>query len=64
VRASGRRGRADDPLEREDLLAHGRLRVPELAGGGREGALVDDRGERAQMPDLERFPAISGSHRQ
>ena len=56
-------GRADDPLERADLLADRGLGVAERPGGGAECALVDHRGERPHVSHLQRAPAISVAHR-
>jgi len=55
--------RADDPLERADLLADRGLRVAERARRGAERALVYDGRERPHMADFERAPAISVTHR-
>ena len=49
---------ADDPLERRDLLADGRLRVAEPAGGAPEGVLRSERLQRRQMAHLDPEPAI------
>ena len=45
--------RPDDLLEPDDLLAHGRLRIAELVGGGVEGAVPRDGVERHQVAELE-----------
>ena len=44
---------ADDLLERRDLLADGRLRVPEPLGGPSERALARDRVERSEVAHLD-----------
>jgi len=49
----------DDPLELGDLLAHGRLRVPELARGGAERAQPPDRLEGDDVPQLDASPSIT-----
>ena len=49
----------DDALERRDLLRDGRLRVAEPLGRAPERALVGDRLERDEMPEVEPEPAIS-----
>ena len=49
---------ADDPLERRDLLADGRLGVAELLGGAAEAALARKCLERGQMPQLDSQPSI------
>ena len=55
--------RADDPLERLDLLADRGLRVAEALGGAPERPLLGDRLERRQMPDLDPEPSISSHDR-
>ena len=50
---------ADAPLEAGDLLAHRRLRVAELAGGGAERARAPDRLEGGQMAKLDAEKAIT-----
>ena len=47
---------ADGALERRDLLTDRGLRVPEPAGGAVERALVGDRLEGSQMPELDTEP--------
>ena len=42
-----------DPLERRDLLADRRLRVPELGRGASEGSFVGNCLERSQVPELD-----------
>jgi hypothetical protein len=48
--------RADQLLERGELLTDRGLAVAELPGGGREGALLDDGSQREQMPELDAAP--------
>ena len=43
----------DDALERRDLLADRRLHVAEPGGGSAERALLGDRREGGQVPDLD-----------
>jgi hypothetical protein len=50
---------ADDALEGLDLLAHRRLGVAELLGSTPERALVGDRLEGGEMPQLDSEPSIS-----
>ena len=47
---------ADDALERRDLLADGRLRVPERGRGADERCLVRDRIEGEKMAELDAQP--------
>ena len=49
-------GRPDDLLERRDLLADRRLAVAELAGRRGQRALLGDRLERKQVPQLDAEP--------
>ncbi len=49
---------ADDALERCDLLADRRLRVPELAGRAAERALGLERVESGQMAQLDAEPGV------
>ena len=51
--------RADDALERRDLLRDRRLRVAEALSGTREGALLGDRLERSQMACLDADESIT-----
>ena len=44
---------ADEPLQRGDLLADGRLGVPEATGGAPEGSLDCDRHQGLEVLDLE-----------
>ena len=55
---------ADDPLEQRDLLADGRLGVPEGPGRAAERALAGDGIERREMTYLDAEPTIRISHRQ
>ena len=55
--------RADDALERLDLLADRGLRVAEPRGGAPERPFVGDRLEGSQMPDLDPEPTISSHDR-
>ena len=50
---------ADELFEGSDLLAHGGLGVPELAGGAAEGAGVGDGLESDQVAQLEAAPDSS-----
>ena len=50
---------ADAPLETGDLLAHRRLRVAELPGGGAERARASDRLECGQVTELDAEKAIT-----
>ena len=52
-----------DPLERRDLLADRRLRVPELGRGASEGSFVGNCLERSQVPKLDTQPYIMSSNR-
>ena len=54
---------ADDPLERRDLLADGRLRVAEPLRGAAERALARDRVERGEVANLDAEPLIRLSDR-
>ena len=49
---------ADDPLERGDLLADGRLRVAEPARRAAERALLRHRLQRGEVPQLDAEPTI------
>ena len=49
---------ADRPLERGDLLADRRLRVPEPGARAVEGALLGHRLERGEVPELDPEPAV------
>ena len=48
----------DDALQGGDLLGDGRLRVAQPLGGAPERALVGDRLERDEMPEVEPEPTI------
>src|SRR5262249_51783949 len=49
---------ADKALERRDLLADGRLRVPQPGGGAAEAALLGDRLQGRQVAQLDPEPMI------
>jgi hypothetical protein len=54
---------ADRPLEVGDLLAHGGLRIAELACRGPEGARPPDGLERREVAQLDTEESITFIHR-
>ena len=56
ARRAGHERHADDPLERAQLLADGRLRVAEPHGGAAHRSLARDRLERGEVAEIEPGP--------